>query len=355
MNQATGARPRSIPRRILIVLVSMLVALAGGELVARCWVEGSFAAAIESIHSPNARVEAHDDNGLVLDEDLGFKLSPRVEGVNSRGIRHRELEVPKPDGAKRVLLLGDSVGFPLDGFFADAAAAFPSSATSNVEFINGCVHGYTTYQERVLLERDLNDLGSDVVVLQYCVNDNYRFLHRVTSKGRRLMTLEAKNYLFPTGDGIWPWVAQRSYLVYSVRKLLFDRAAAEQRAWNGMGRAAWDDASWPAEEAELRAIAALVRGAGGELVVLAVPHADQLDAAELAADEELVLRPQRHLARICADLDVHYLDLQPVLRPHVGEGLYVDRLHLSERGHRLAGAALVAELNGLAGLVAAPR
>ncbi|MEZ5967162.1 MAG: GDSL-type esterase/lipase family protein [Planctomycetota bacterium] len=298
--------------------------------------------ALESIWAPNARVEAQDDRGLVLDEDLGFKLSHRTPGVNALGVRHRDLPSPKPDGELRVLLIGDSVGFPLDGFFADVAAAHGASGSR--EFINACVHGYTTYQERVFLQRDLMVLEPDLVILQYCVNDNYRFLHRLTSKGRRLMTLEAKNYLFPSADGPWPWIARHSYLVYVVRKLLLDRATGRQLAWEGMGRAAWDDASWPRQRGEIETLAAPLKEAGIDLMVLAVPHEDQLGRAAPEADEELVLRPQRHLKRICADLGLPFLDVQPILRAHVDEALYEDKLHLTPAGHRLVGAALVAFL-----------
>ncbi|HEX5053487.1 MAG TPA: SGNH/GDSL hydrolase family protein [Planctomycetota bacterium] len=339
------ARRRRRLARVVLLVVSLGTALLAGEFAARWQIEGSFLEAVDSILGLRTAAEPGGDANLVEDALLGFKLNPALPGVNSRGVRHAEFEASKPAGRFRVFLIGDSVGFPLDGFFHDVETSCRARSRHDLEFVNACVHGYTTYQERLFLERDLLPLAPDLVVLQYCVNDNFRFLHRLTSKGRRLVTPEAKNFLFPEGDGFWPWLTRSSYLVYSIRKLMLSSQAAEERAWQGIGRAAWTDATWPDEEEQVLSMRDSLRTIGARLVVLAVPHEDQLDADELARDAAFVLKPQRMLGEICARLSVPFVDVQPDLLPHRGEGLYLDRLHLSPSGHRLVGQRLAAFLD----------
>ena len=324
--------------RLMLVLGSLVATLLLGEFAARWWIDGSFLEAVDSVFGLRTAAEPRHDGGLTADAELGFKLSPTLAGVNSRGIRHAELDLAKPPGQFRVFLIGDSIGFPLDGFFRHVEQHFEARTERDLEFVNACVHGYTTYQERVFLERDLLDLAPDLVILQYCVNDNHRFLHRLTSKGRRLLTLEAKNHLFPSGDGFWPRLTRASYLVYALRKGLLSHQAAGELAWEGIERAAWTDATWPAQEEHVRSMAASVRAAGGRFVVLAVPHEDQLDPLHLARDREFVLKPQRQLAAICARLGVPFLDVHGALAAHRDEALFTDRLHLAPRGHELVGA-----------------
>lgn len=328
-----------------LVLGSTIATLLAGEFAARWHMEGSFVEALDSVVDLRTAADAGHDGGLVEDPALGFKLSPRLADVNSRGVRHAELQQPKPQGQFRTFLVGDSVGFPLDGLFHLVEQYFTARSHRDLVFVNACVHGYTTYQERVFLERDLLDLAPDLVILQYCVNDNYRFLHRITSKGRRLLTLEAKNYLFPEGDGAWPSLTRSSYLVYACRKALLRWRTADERVWQGVGRAAWDDATWPSEGTHLRAMADGVRAMGGRFVVVAVPHEDQLDPLVLAERPDFVRKPQRALAEICAAAGIPFLDLHDAFASHRSEALFLDRLHLTARGHELAGERLIAFLS----------
>lgn len=342
------ARRRRRSARALLLVASLLFALLAAEFAARWHVEGGFLPAVDSVLGLRTAEEPGGEAGVVFDEVLGYRLGPAVPGVNSRGVRHAELPVVAPPGQFRVLLLGDSIGFPLDGFFAATGRALATRSRAALELVNACVHGYTTYQERLFLERDLLPLRPDLVVLQYCINDNHRFLHRLTSSGRRLLTNEARAYLFPDGDGAWPWLTRTSYLVYALRKARLGQATARTKEWEGIGRAAWDDATWPDQEEHVRAIAVRLRAHGGELVVLAVPHEDQLDAASLAADREFVCRPQRRLGAICERLGVPFLDVHGAMVAAAAApgaaALFTDRLHLSAPGHALVGAALAAFL-----------
>lgn len=347
----TATPPQPAPRRklsrrkklafaALSVILSTTVALALGEFVARWTIEGSFLEAVDSITGLRTAAGSGEPP-LVADPDLGFKLNPETEGVNSLGLRHGELAAAKP--ALRVLLLGDSISFPMEGYYRDLDAAF-RARVEGAEVINASVHGYTTYQERVFLERDLLALEPDLVILQYCINDNYRFLHRLTSKGRRLMTLEAKNYLFPEGDGVLPWLTRSSYLVYSLRKLLLgtEAHAASRFPWDDqISRAAWTDATWGDQERHIRSMAASLERVGGQLAVLAAPAESQLDDGLLQADRDYTVKPQLELRGICARLGLPYLDPHAEFLAHRDAELFTDGLHLTSAGHRLMGRLLV--------------
>ncbi len=334
-------RPRSKRRqRLLLASVSVVLSLLLAEFAARWWVEGTFLEAVDSVFGTSTAADPGNHAPVVADDLLGFRLNPDLPDVNSRGVRHAEFPAAKPADKFLVLLLGDSVGFPLDGFFAETGTIVRAASGRDLEFVNACVHGYTTHQEWLFLERDLLDLEPDLVVVQYCINDNHRFLHRLTSRGRRLMTPEARNYLFPEGEGVWPWLARHSHLVYCVRRAMLGAATASERGWEGTGRAAWMDETWVDLEADLRAMAERLRAQGGQLAVMAVPHEDQIDAACIAEHGSFVSKPQRCLAAACERLAVPYLDLQPTLLTHRDEGLFTDRLHLTRHGHRLVGKLL---------------
>lgn len=333
-------RPSRRFARFLLLLASLSFALLLGEFLARWQVEGSFLEAVDSVLGVRTAESSSERAAVVPDDELGFVLGPSVENLNSRGTRHAEFVQPKPAGLFRVVLLGDSVGFPLDGFFAVVERRSRAVSAGELDFVNACVFGYTTWQERRFLERDLLDVEPDLVVLQYCVNDNYRMLHRLTSKGTRLLTPEAQEYLFPEGTSPGSWLSRNSYLVYCVRKLVFGMASEKQKVWEHVGKAAWTDASWDEAEQHLAAMRDAVRARGGEFVVVAVPHEDQLDVAASGRDAAFVEKPQRELAARCRALGIRLLDLLPALREHADEPLYTDRLHLSPAGHQLVGDAL---------------
>lgn len=346
MGAACGDRERLglvAMRRLLlrsaVLALSLAFALALGEFVARWLVEGSFQEALGTVTGSREADDPRAD-GLVFDDELGFRLGPGVLGLEAHGVRHAPLKQPKPPELFRALLLGDSIGFPLDGFFADVERHCRATARRDVEFVNACVYGYTTWQERRFFERDLASLSTDLVVLQWCVNDNYAFLHRLTSGGRALFTAEAHERLFPPESGFLSSLSNKSALVYCMRKLAYGMATESQRIWEHVGKSAWSDDSWGDAERNFVALRDAVVRAGGAFVIVAVPHQDQIDEASRALDPAFVEKPQREIARICALHAIPFLDLLPILRPRFAEGLYSDRLHLTAQGHRIVGAAV---------------
>lgn len=111
-------------------------------------------------HRPSARVE----------------MRGHVFETNSRGLRGPELEIPKPDGVKRLVFLGDSVvlGWGVaqeDTFVARTQAALRQATGERWETVNAGHLLHDTTQELAVLEEVGLAYEPDVLVLVYVEND----------------------------------------------------------------------------------------------------------------------------------------------------------------------------------------
>jgi lysophospholipase L1-like esterase len=339
--------PRFLGKVLLVNVVTLSLTLVVCELGVRILREGGVVAGLRSLvdDRPMPR-QLGTGTWLVSDPDRGYTLRAGVNGVNELHVRHAPIATPKPDGTFRLLLLGDSVAWPEDGFAAIVARALTRDANASpvVELINASVPGYTTFQESRHLDRLCAPIDPDTVVLQYCLNDNHRFLHQLTADGGWLITEEARRALLPEGDGLATRILRWSYLALEVRQRLFvaSRNATRPFEWQAdpAFAAAWRDDSWPLVTTEIDHMAALVRGRGARFCVVAVPYGPQLQPDALQRDEAYTLKPQRLLAELCRARSILLLDLEPEFAAHRDDGLFVDGIHLTERGHALAAAQL---------------
>lgn len=321
-------------RRCLFIIAGNIL----GLLLLILFLEG----AVRIVHE--WRPGAHD--WLVQDPILGFRLSPSLDGVNSLSIRNPEVEVPKPAGRVRVLVLGDSVAFPRDGMVETIRTVFDGSAGETVEVINAAVPGYTTYQERLLFETRLQPTEPDIVVLQYCLNDNFKFLHSLTRNGKFLISAQAQRALFASNESFLSRVTRFSSLVLEIRLrwLILSSKFKEASAFPWEDRidfsAAWRDESWNEVESNIAAIKALLSERESKFLVVAVPFEPQLGEEALSKDRSYTLKPQQRLFESCQRLSIPLLDLFPEFVEHRSQRLYTDGIHLTPEGHRIAGEAV---------------
>jgi lysophospholipase L1-like esterase len=326
--------------------VMFTLAFAAGELYIRSYVEGGLRAGIESVLTRRTPDSYLGTGGLfVHDAELGYTYSPEHEGINSLGIRNREIVVPKPAGLFRVVVLGDSVAAAADGFVTMFAARAGGLRPGPVEVINAAVSGYTTYQERRLLERHLDTFAPDLVVLEYCLNDNHRILHHLTGDGKWLITQQAKKALLAEGGGLLARASRSSYLLLEINRRLFAKRWMSQGTFPWDNRedffVAWRDDTWPDFEEHLVAMRDLLASAGSRMAIVAVPFEPQLRADLVAIDRDYVLKPQRKLAEAAARAGVPLLDLYDSFAAEHEDGLYIDDgIHLVATGHRLAAKRL---------------
>ena len=282
---------------------------------------------------------------LVADPDLGYKLNPLNEHVNSLGIRHGEISTDTADDHARLLILGDSVSWEEDGFVTMLRVHFDEWDAGNVEVINAAIPGYTTFQERMLLERDLLELQPDLVILQYCLNDNHRFLHELDDQGRWLFTQEARNAMLPGGDGWFQNLLRSSYLITEIRIRILAITSHPETPFPWMDQSdfatAWHEASWDDTREHLMAIRDLLKQIESQFVIVAVPYGPQLRQDLLELDSAFTTRPQRMLEDITRELQIPFLDLHPVFVANRDKRLFTDGIHLTDEGHKLVESELM--------------
>jgi len=138
--------------------------------------------------SPPRYVEEADHqltgHRYLFDETLGWKNIPAFEGatmgkplsINSKGLRDREYSYQKPDGTRRLLVLGDSMTWGLgvgdDEIFTEVLEEKLKRETPAWEVINAGVSGWGTDQEYLFLKDEGFRYEPDIVmVVYYLVND----------------------------------------------------------------------------------------------------------------------------------------------------------------------------------------
>jgi len=97
--------------------------------------------------------------------------------INEHGFHDTEFPRDKPAGELRGLMLGDSVTMGYGVTYAETFSKLledildeRDAKNSSHQIINSGVHGYSTFQERVTFERNL-DLSPDFVAVGFCMND----------------------------------------------------------------------------------------------------------------------------------------------------------------------------------------
>ena len=327
------------------ILLSVTSLLLIAELVLRWREEGSVRAVWGTLTAGEVPFSEFAGEGwFVADPALGYRLNPTRSEVNALGLMHPEIPPGTLGGLPRVIVLGDSVAQDESSF----ASLVGEELEGRAEVINAAIPGYTTYQERLLLERYLLPLEPDVVILQYCTNDHHKFLHRFDSDSGMLFTEEARRVLLPEEGDPLGWLPRGSYLAFRIRfALLKWRTKGGNYPWERSPDVApaWKDSGWAEFRRQLVAMKSLLAETGSRLTVVMAPYRPQFDSKLLSRDRSYVLRPQSMMAETCDDLGVPLLDLYPVLSAEGGGALFRDDYHLTGRGHEVVAHALLKHLD----------
>jgi lysophospholipase L1-like esterase len=299
------------------------------------------------------------------DEEFGWRHRPLAEDtywgapvrINALGFRGQERALAKPDGVRRVLVLGDSVAFGLA--IEDDGETLPGRLEVELaglletpfECWNAGVAGWSTWQERTLLQREGGRLDPDLVVLVFVLNDVTEPL-LLTRFGGHTTGFQLA-YARP--PGMPGWLAE-SGLYLALRELAVRRALAgssplalahAQRLTPYHLIVEPDServqAAWRAALSELQGVHEWCRARERPLLLALVPLAIQLENPQADA-------PQRILARFAAQRGLAHVDLlPPFLRASRERGLgmadlYLDALHPSALGCELAARTLALEV-----------
>ena len=327
--------------------MSLVVGLSAGEVILRVRDEGSVSNAIGVAQSGDIPFAPEDVfSAFISDPVIGFRLNPERDDVNSIGIQNEEIELEKPDGMSRIIVLGDSVSVLADwetGTDNLYSAILGESLRGEAEVINAAIPGYTTYQERLLLEHEMLQYDPDLVIVQYTLNDNPKFLHRLADNKHLLHTEEARRAYVPKEGDPLAWLPDWSYLAVRLRLLVMKARMGDPKyPWDKYPGfpMAWKENGWDVFEDQLQAINEMVEAKGGRVLLMMVPFGPQLSTEFLAEDRDYVTRPQTAMANICERTGVDLLDLFSEMEGHPSQELFYDTLHLTSKGHQLVADSL---------------
>ena len=122
---------------------------------------------------------------MKYDANIGWKATPNTEKlhksaapafevtyqINAHGYRGAYYDRQKPSGVRRIVLLGDSVGFGWGIPEGRHFAALLDAALADTQVINLSLSGYGTDQEYLRLKEEGLAFSPDLVILQVTPND----------------------------------------------------------------------------------------------------------------------------------------------------------------------------------------
>ncbi len=245
---------------------------------------------------------------------------PPWEEFNGDGLRDRTRPHEKPEGVRRVAVLGDSVTLGAeirpDQAYPQLLEARLRASGRPLEVMNVALWGWSTRQERLAWRRIARTYRPDAAILAVCLNDIPELFNNLERPPRWLAALHERSSLARLV------VNAQGREIDSVERLFTDPAAPRVR----QALARFFD--------EVRALRREVEADGASLSLIVFPFRFQL---EHGAPPAVV---QRQVAAFCRSEGLRCLDLLPALAP-LGPSAFVDYDHLSPAGASATGDALL--------------
>ncbi len=157
-------------KKIGLLVISVVLALGAGEIVLRMIGYGTITP--EMNFGVNTQM-ALDQGRFLPDEDLFWKLPIHPRDVDIRAIQP-DVDVPPKGERRRILVLGDSCSRLSRVLPPYSALLEDSLRTLQVEVWNAAVPGYTSWQGRAWLAKQLLAIELDVAVVYFGWNDHWR-------------------------------------------------------------------------------------------------------------------------------------------------------------------------------------
>ena len=188
---------------------------------------------------------------------------PPWEPINADGLRDRTRTHEKPEGYRRIAILGDSVTLgaetrPEEAYPQRLEARFRAEGR-RVEVMNVALWGWSTRQERIAWERIARAYHPDQAVLAVCLNDIPELFNNLSSPPRWLARLHETSAL------VRLLVNAEGREIDNVERLFAEPDA--RRVREAMGRFF----------GEIRALRREVEAAGAEFAVIVFPFRFQLE------------------------------------------------------------------------------
>ncbi len=347
--------------RVLVGALCLLAGVITVEIVLRATGWGLSDKSLHALHE------------LRLDRPWLYGLRPGIEvkvpatgdvvyRINEDGFRDRRYPKTPPDGAFRIMVLGNSVGF---GYGVEEPETFATrleevlngrSSAGGVEVLNFSVNGYNAYNQAA----QLDDVGlayhPNLVLVQFSVgvlhNPTLHFDHQ-TQMHLGMIPAEA----FPNPDQRrappeHPWMVRlcsRLRICAFVDERILEPRRREIDPLPGLASVGPRELPAGPEREWLRArynhIRRSAASVGAGFAVVVFPYKEQVYGSASG-------RLQEQLAELGREEGWLMIDLLPALRRAAATDpeLYVDTWHVTASGNQLA-AEVIAEQLAAAGLV----
>ena len=255
--------------------------------------------------------------------------------INSRGYRDLERTLPKPEGVRRAVCIGDSFSWGTSVLFDDAwpqrvERTLTRERRERWEAVNLAEPGLNAVQEASRLDSEGFAYGPDVVVVAYVLNDSE---DETAAEARRAADWEEERRRPPS-----PSVFDRSALARFVRTRLWATVENRRRVEGFRSMYADDYAGWAAARLALKAMGGMCREHGVPLVVAIFPlFGNTLDGGYPFADVHA------KVAQAAGEAGAKVVDLLPLYRGLDWRLLVVngaDDEHPNEIAHRIAAQAI---------------
>jgi lysophospholipase L1-like esterase len=331
---------RTISMRCVVTLAACVAGLALAETTARVWA---------APRSPRP-VTSGDLLGASCDSELRFANAPGrvqtvgfrdsggqvvrevVHTVNAQGWRGPEIAAAKPSGVVRIACVGDSLAFghgvdERDTWSAQLEREF---ACERIEALNLGVGGYDIEQKATVASKRALELGSDIVLVQWFLNDDDFESEDLKPHAPRSWWVKQLQ------PGRWVWLdrareelrcvdllAQQMQTAMNARSFASMYAPGLQPGHPARGRVA----------AAFERLAAIDRGGAAHVALVVFPLAFA-ERGQLLSHEL-----DRQIAQLAEEQGLAVLDLAPAFLEHDVDGL---RIHPSDYHLNAAGYAIAA-------------
>lgn len=328
---------------VLVNCIVFLILFITAEISYRVYKDGFTKAVTSFIHFFNEVPYSNlgTSDWVIFDEELGYRLNPKIKGFNNFSIRHGKIAIPKPEGVHRIIYLGDSIPWDKDGFVKQTRDFIKEKG--QFEVINAGVPGYTSYQEVLFYKKYLEATTPDLVIWTYCLNDNHRFLHVFDEKAKMLWTKEAKMALRVNSS--FSRIMSRSYLLSRLYLGIISRIKQKTDSkykfpWEKTVdfNIAWKDYSWIDYENHLLELKKVLDNQNAQLAIIIFPYEPQLLYRNDPENYDYAVKPQLKLKALCKKYHIPCLDLYRRFADEYSRNkkLYRDGVHLNSEGHKLA-------------------
>jgi hypothetical protein len=283
---------------------------------------------------------------IIYDQSDSFNMSKVSQHWYARHVReNREgfrdahpLPRKPPAGQRRLCFIGDS--FTFGHGIKDVADRFSDRVGKRLDevqpdqFVTDNVASPGIHVQ--LVENTVRKLVEhgfkiDILVYVICLNDIEAYTPAIEGMQKRLDAASPKFYLW-----------RQSYFLNMLYFRIQQSQLPDVRGYYSLLADSYSDSPWEGMQGRLDQLRDLCQAEQIDLRVAIFPFLNNL-----GSNYPFDVAHER-ISEYCRERSIPCLDLKPILLPHVGEGLTVNRFdaHPNERAHALAAEALERQLLG---------